>query len=171
MLCTPLIERKMHVLLPEASFSFTAPRPECTTDPECLLHLACLQQKCQDPCKTLRCGRNAECKVNSHRAYCVCKRGYEGDPQRVCEEREYPLCASWHELFLNAIIFMQPGARATLSAVTTRPALTGNARTPVSTESVAPMPSVSRAATGPTAYVLPTMMEIHLSAACPMSAW
>ncbi len=73
----------MHVL-----YLFSAPRPECTTDPECLLHLACIQQRCQDPCSTHRCGTNALCKVANHRAYCVCQRGFEGDPQRVCEERK-----------------------------------------------------------------------------------
>ncbi len=75
---------------------FSEPEPECRTDPECLLHLACLHQSCQDPCPTIRCGVNAECKVNSHRPYCVCKRGFEGSPQTVCEERKF-----LHILFLS----------------------------------------------------------------------
>ena len=67
---------------------FTAPRPECTTDPECPDHLACIREKCQNPCFTTTCGVNAECRVTRHRAICYCKPGYEGDPYRICEERK-----------------------------------------------------------------------------------
>ena len=66
----------------------TAPRPECTSDPECPQHLACIQEKCQNPCFTESCGINAECKVKNHRAFCVCLFGYEGDPYTICEERK-----------------------------------------------------------------------------------
>lgn len=71
---------------------FLAPRPECTSDPECPLHLACIQERCQDPCSTFTCGTNAECQVRNHRAVCSCKRGYEGDPYRICVEREMTNC-------------------------------------------------------------------------------
>ena len=67
---------------------FSAPRPECTTDPECPDHLACVQEKCQDPCYSHSCGRNAECKAKNHRAICVCIYGYVGDPYTLCEERK-----------------------------------------------------------------------------------
>ena len=67
---------------------FLAPKPECTSDPECPNHLACIQEKCKDPCQTNSCGRNAECKVKYHRAICVCLFGYEGDPYVFCEERK-----------------------------------------------------------------------------------
>ena len=66
----------------------SAPRPECTSDPECPQHLACIQEKCQNPCFTESCGINAECKVKNHRAFCVCLFGYEGDPYTICEERK-----------------------------------------------------------------------------------
>ena len=66
----------------------TAPRPECTTDPECPDHLACIREKCLNPCSTSTCGVNAECSVTRHRALCVCRPGYEGDPYRICEERK-----------------------------------------------------------------------------------
>ena len=68
--------------------SSTAPRPECTTDPECPEHLACIREKCLNPCSTSTCGVNAECQVTRHRALCVCRPGYEGDPYRICEERK-----------------------------------------------------------------------------------
>ena len=68
---------------------FSAKRPECTTDPECPDHLACIREKCQNPCFTTTCGVNAECRVTRHRAICYCKAGYEGDPYRICEERKH----------------------------------------------------------------------------------
>ena len=67
---------------------FSAPKPECTFDPECTNHLACIQEKCEDPCYYLPCGRNAECKVKNHRAICFCFPGFLGDPYNVCEERK-----------------------------------------------------------------------------------
>ena len=63
-------------------------KPECTTDPECPDHLACIREKCQNPCFTTTCGVNAECRVTRHRAICYCKQGFEGDPYRICEERK-----------------------------------------------------------------------------------
>lgn len=65
-----------------------APRPECTTDYECSAQLACIREKCQNPCFTHSCGVNAECKVQNHRAICVCLPGYIGNPIAVCEERK-----------------------------------------------------------------------------------
>ena len=70
-------------------FLFSAIKPECTTDPECPDHLACIREKCQNPCFTTTCGVNAECRASRHRAICYCKAGYEGDPYRICEERKH----------------------------------------------------------------------------------
>ena len=85
---------------------FSAPRPECTTDPECPNHLACVQEKCQDPCYTHSCGRNAECKAKNHRAICVCIYGYVGDPYTLCEERKitsFPF--SYFTILCNVTLF------------------------------------------------------------------
>ena len=72
-----------------ACFFHLAARPECTSDPECPINLACIQEKCQDPCFTTTCGLNAQCTANNHRALCICKSGYVGDPYTICEERKY----------------------------------------------------------------------------------
>ena len=81
---------------------FSAKRPECTTDPECPDHLACIREKCQNPCFTTTCGVNAECRVTRHRAICYCKQGYEGDPYRICEERKLFICILGSKVrFLN----------------------------------------------------------------------
>ncbi|KAG7155061.1 Neurogenic locus Notch protein-like 4, partial [Homarus americanus] len=57
--------------------------PECTTDPQCPFHLACVNQKCIDPCPGT-CGRNAECQVVNHDPVCYCRPGYSGDPYEAC---------------------------------------------------------------------------------------
>ncbi|CAH1999190.1 unnamed protein product [Acanthoscelides obtectus] len=46
-------------------------------------HLACINQKCKDPCPGI-CGQNAECRVVSHTPNCVCQPGYFGDPFTLC---------------------------------------------------------------------------------------
>lgn len=58
-------------------------RPECISNSECSPHLACINQKCKDPCIGA-CGSNAECRVVSHSAMCVCPQGFEGDPFTQC---------------------------------------------------------------------------------------
>lgn len=64
-------------------------RPECISNAECSNHLACLNQKCKDPCPGL-CGSNAECRVVSHIAMCVCLTGYNGDPFTQCSVQQSP---------------------------------------------------------------------------------
>ena len=47
-------------------------RPECTIDQDCPSNLACIREKCRDPCQN-SCGTNAECRTINHRANCRCK--------------------------------------------------------------------------------------------------
>ena len=67
-------------------------RPECITNSECSSHLACINQKCRDPCPGA-CGLNAECRVVSHSPMCICMIGYTGDPFNQClqKQQEYPV--------------------------------------------------------------------------------
>lgn len=58
-------------------------RPECVSNSECANHMACINQKCRDPCPGT-CGVNAECKVISHTPNCICAVGYEGNPFIQC---------------------------------------------------------------------------------------
>ena len=71
-----------------ACFDFSAPQPECTSDPECPLSLACINQECKDPCFKHVCGINADCKVKRHRPICFCLPGFVGNPNQICEERK-----------------------------------------------------------------------------------
>lgn len=67
-------------------------RPECVSNSECAYNLACIRQKCQDPCPNA-CGQNAECRVVNHAPMCVCLPGYNGDPFSQCIQRQndYPV--------------------------------------------------------------------------------
>lgn len=58
-------------------------RPECVSNSDCSSQLACINQKCRDPCPG-SCGTNAECRVVSHTPNCVCTPGYTGNPFILC---------------------------------------------------------------------------------------
>ncbi len=60
-------------------------RPECSIHADCPSYLACVQQKCQDPCPG-SCGENAQCYVVNHNVVCQCLQGYEGDPFVRCKK-------------------------------------------------------------------------------------
>lgn len=59
-------------------------RPECTSNSECPLNLACLNQKCGDPCPGV-CGRNAQCHVTNHSPFCRCLDRHTGNPFVSCQ--------------------------------------------------------------------------------------
>ena len=58
-------------------------KPECTINQECASHLACVANKCVDPCPGV-CGVHATCQVRSHNPNCRCDPGYQGDAFTVC---------------------------------------------------------------------------------------
>lgn len=58
-------------------------RPECVINSDCPTQLACIQNKCKDPCPGT-CGHNAECHVRHHLPTCTCITGYTGDPYSYC---------------------------------------------------------------------------------------
>ena len=59
-------------------------RPECTINSECSGNLACIREKCKDPCPG-SCGINAQCSVINHTPICSCIKGYIGDPFSNCQ--------------------------------------------------------------------------------------
>lgn len=58
-------------------------RPECVIDVECPGNLACISEKCRDPCPG-SCGFHASCSVVKHVPICTCNQGYTGDPFAGC---------------------------------------------------------------------------------------
>lgn len=71
-------------------------RPECTINSECPANLACINEKCADPCPG-SCGLLAQCAVTNHRPICTCPFGYTGDPFSNCFEiRQSKRFASSH---------------------------------------------------------------------------
>lgn len=60
-------------------------RPECTVNSDCPIYLACINERCKDPCPG-SCGHYAECRVQSHNPSCYCLEGYQGDPFNGCSK-------------------------------------------------------------------------------------
>lgn len=58
-------------------------RPECVLSSECRSPLACINQKCQDPCPG-SCGSNTVCTVLNHFPICTCQEGFTGDAFSNC---------------------------------------------------------------------------------------
>lgn len=58
-------------------------KPECITNSECLSHLACINQKCVNPCIGA-CGSLTECHVVSHSPSCTCIAEHTGNPFVEC---------------------------------------------------------------------------------------
>lgn len=59
-------------------------RPECSTNSECPLNMACINMHCIDPCPG-SCAYNALCTVQNHIPSCHCPEGYIGDPFIACQ--------------------------------------------------------------------------------------
>ncbi|KAJ4432717.1 hypothetical protein ANN_21354 [Periplaneta americana] len=76
--------------LPDFTGSPPNCRPECVSNSECASHLACINQKCRDPCPG-SCGANAECRVVSHTPNCICPSGFTGDPFTQCVIQQSPV--------------------------------------------------------------------------------
>lgn len=59
-------------------------RPECTINSECAPNLACINERCRDPCPG-SCGFSAICNVVNHSPVCICQTGFTGDPFSGCQ--------------------------------------------------------------------------------------
>lgn len=59
-------------------------RPECLINADCPSNLACINQKCKDPCPG-SCGLNAKCIVKNHMPICSCIQNYMGDAFTECK--------------------------------------------------------------------------------------
>lgn len=64
-------------------------RPECTISSDCSSNLACIRNKCQNPCPGT-CGQDAICQVINHSPTCTCIPGFTGDPFRYCQLMREP---------------------------------------------------------------------------------
>lgn len=62
-------------------------KPECVINNECPTHLACIRNKCKDPCPGT-CGQDAICKVYNHLPICSCPTGMAGNAFIQCKPAE-----------------------------------------------------------------------------------
>lgn len=58
--------------------------PQCVLNTECKQNEVCINQRCEDACRSNPCGINSDCRVISHTPICSCKQGYEGDAFTGC---------------------------------------------------------------------------------------
>lgn len=71
-------------------------RPECVSNYECPKNLACINERCKDPCIST-CGLNAICTVVNHASNCVCPHGtHTGDPFTACTPIPYSKILIYH---------------------------------------------------------------------------
>lgn len=67
-------------------------RPECLMSSDCAPELACIRQKCENPCSSSSCGIDARCTVVNHSPICSCPPSKVGDPFLRCiDAPEQPL--------------------------------------------------------------------------------
>jgi hypothetical protein len=64
-------------------------RPECVINTDCGQTLACINNKCVNPCLGV-CGVNAQCQVVNHFPVCFCQQDYSGDPFVSCYQAARP---------------------------------------------------------------------------------
>lgn len=81
--CQVINDQAVCSCLPEFTGSPPGCRPECVVSAECSSNLACINQKCINPCPG-PCGINAECNVIHHSPICACRQRYTGDPFSRC---------------------------------------------------------------------------------------
>lgn len=80
----------------------TAPRPECTNDIDCPSQLACISNKCQNPCKEQRniCSRDQTCSVLDttplRTMVCMCPQDTVSDANGNCRAiiHDQPACTA-----------------------------------------------------------------------------
>lgn len=66
-------------------------RPECVISADCSSNLACIHNKCINPCPG-SCGINAQCLVKNHTPICTCLENFVGDAFTECKikgKKEY----------------------------------------------------------------------------------
>lgn len=64
-------------------------RPECSINSDCPSNLACITEKCRDPCPG-SCGALARCSVTNHIPICTCPEELTGDPFTNCYPKPTP---------------------------------------------------------------------------------
>lgn len=80
-------------------------RPECVISADCSTGLACINNKCIDPCPG-SCGSNAECRIVGHTVACVCPPGYNGNAFVQCIQQKRKFNYYYRVLcFLLILIF------------------------------------------------------------------
>lgn len=154
-------------------------RPECVVNSDCAMNLACVNERCKNPCPG-SCGPNAECRVASHAPYCQCVDGYSGDPFIGCikvvavQSKTHCLhdTSEQHSSHLLFTDYFFPSSTSTPPSTTIFLSLsifqsTNLRQTPAIPRLVASMPFARNAKEPALVNVCPSTLAIHTSAAGP----
>ena len=81
---------------------------ECATNYDCHDEQVCHEGSCQNACRFKRCGQNALCKAQAHKASCQCFPNHQGNPELICESGE--ICMQSPSLcrLLNLFLSSEP---------------------------------------------------------------
>lgn len=110
--CREINQQAVCSCLPNYIGSPPGCRPECVLNSECSASLACINQKCKNPCED-RCAQNANCRVFNHSPVCSCTPGYTGDPFSHCHAIPPPPPPPQNEpVYINPCIPSPCGAYA-----------------------------------------------------------
>lgn len=90
-------------------------RPECVINADCSSNLACVNERCKDPCPGA-CGSLAVCNVVNHNPICTCMPGYTGDASRGCSQIIAPckICSFLFFSFFNLFMCCKSSIRQNL---------------------------------------------------------
>ena len=75
-------------------------RPECTINSECPSSMACINEKCRDPCPG-SCGFGARCMTTNHIPVCNCPEGYTGNPFENCKLQD--ICKHFQNFLIKSV--------------------------------------------------------------------
>jgi len=81
---------------------------ECQSDYECSTSDLCHEGSCQNACKFVSCGQNAECRAQNHQGRCTCYPGYNGNPQFGCQRGKTFFEKKSHNFIQHLIIAQLP---------------------------------------------------------------
>jgi hypothetical protein len=98
-ICQNINEQAKCSCLPDFMGSPPNCRPECTSHSECNDNLACINNKCADPCLNA-CGSKSLCHVAHHVPICSCPNGMTGDPFSYCYTQQRGNIFTFSNLFL-----------------------------------------------------------------------
>lgn len=75
----------------------------CRYNEHCPEDQACIQGRCDSPCRPGACGFKALCRAYNHQAECICPQEHKGDPHIQCNPEQRGECQQNSDCLPNEI--------------------------------------------------------------------